>query len=158
VASALSSPSGEYHLRLIRVLNLTEYNHSHGLSYTTFELTSLHVKKEDEASFIATATVKNTGAVKGSEVVQIYVAYPNIGVTTPTLQLRAFNKAIDLEPESSTELKLHLDRLAFSFWDEVKGSWCVHAGTYGIYTGRNSDDLHKVTEVEIEKTFHWMDL
>ena len=76
----------------------------HGLSYTTFALTDLVLVVSSPASRAIPFTldvsinVTNTGTLTGSEVVQVYVTLPDIGLTTPSLQLRGFTKVKDLQP------------------------------------------------------------
>src|SRR5690606_200601 len=63
----------------------------HGLSYTTFEYSDLHIDRErvaaDESVTIG-ITVRNSGAVVGDEVVQLYVRDPVASVARPVKELR----------------------------------------------------------------------
>ena len=104
---------------------------SFGLSYTTFELSKLtFAQAAKDGAFGAdfTVTVRNTGAVAGSEVVQLYITLPSIGLTTPELQLRGFGKAKDVQPGASVDLTISLDRYAVSYWDAVHSVWAATAG------------------------------
>ena len=49
------------------------YPFGHGLSYTTFEYSSLAV---DAAALTVSCTLRNVGARDGAEVAQLYLAYP----------------------------------------------------------------------------------
>lgn len=131
----------------------------HGLSYTNFELSDLKISEpssHDTAFKVeVTVSVKNTGAMAGSEVVQLYIAYPDVGVTIPKLQLRGFAKAHDLAPGESKTVIIHLDRYAISFWDTQKGQWMAKEGAYGILVGHSSLNLPLQGEVELKTSFWW---
>lgn len=144
-----------YQARGIRPL----FPFGHGLSYTNFELSDLKISEpssHDTAFKVeVTVSVKNTGAMAGSEVVQLYIAYPDVGVTIPKLQLRGFAKAHDLAPGESKTVIIHLDRYAISFWDTQKGQWMAKEGAYGILVGHSSLNLPLQGEVELKTSFWW---
>lgn len=94
----------------------------------------------------------------GSQVVQLYVSSPRLGVTTPALQLRGFAKAKDLAPGASAKLSIKLDKYAVSFWDISRNKWKGQAGTYGVHVGTSSDDLSLRGEIIVENTFFWTGL
>ncbi|MDN4476122.1 glycoside hydrolase family 3 C-terminal domain-containing protein [Demequina sp. SYSU T00192] len=112
----------------------------HGLSYTTFEHEVLAVDVPDPA--VAAATVRvlvtNTGARRGTDVVQVYVGDPVAAVDRPVRELRAFDK-VALEPGESTVVTLELDDRAFAYWGD--GGWTVESGEYVVEVGRSSRDI-----------------
>ncbi|KAI0262966.1 glycoside hydrolase family 3 protein [Gloeopeniophorella convolvens] len=132
----------------------------HGLSYTSFEFSDLVVSdpSTNDESFTVdvSVTVKNTGGLVGSEVVQLYVSYPDVGVTTPALQLRGFAKARDLRPGEARTVNIKLDRYAVSFWDTQKRAWAVRKGAYGVFVGHSSNDLPLEGKIDVAKTFRWV--
>lgn len=134
----------------------------HGLSYTTFALSNLQVSMPTsfapDSKVLVSATVKNEGNIAGSEVLQVYVSYPNVGLTTPLKQLRGFKKARDVAPGSSLGLDVTLDKYSFSLWDESRNAWRVSAGRYEIHAGSSSDSLPLSASVEIKETFYWSGL
>lgn len=114
---------------------------------------------EDESiSFDVSVTVKNEGAVTGSEVVQLYISYPDLGVTTPQLQLRGFGKARDVAPGDTQKIVIHLDKYALSFWNAKKGLWSAKAGTYSVHVGSSSENLVLGGKFELGKSFEWSGL
>ncbi|CUA74978.1 beta-glucosidase [Rhizoctonia solani] len=133
-----------------------------GLSYTTFELSDLKVEgpssHDSSLEVKASVTVKNTGSVKGSEVVQLYVAPPAGPITHPKLQLRAFGKAADLEPGASTTVKLSFGKYGVSFWHEEDETWRADAGEYRVLVGTSSVDLPLSSSFELKQTFSWRGL
>ncbi|TEB28299.1 glycoside hydrolase [Coprinellus micaceus] len=132
----------------------------HGLSYTTFSLSNLNISKptvaEGELSATATVTVKNTGNVVGSQVVQLYVTLPKTSLLThPELQLKAFGKIKDLAPGQEQDVILKLDKYAVSYWGETLDTWVVERGSYGVSVGFASDDIVLRGTFEVEKGFEW---
>ena len=111
-----------------------------GLSYTTFEYSGLvlpsEVKKDGtvEVKF----TLKNTGKVKGDEVVQLYLHDELAPVVRPLRELKAF-KRVTLEPGESREVVLTLPYRSFGFWNrELK--FGVEPGEFKVFIGRNAAD------------------
>lgn len=134
-------------------------NHRHGLSYTSFEFTDLAISEpsSEDIGFEVHVflSVRNVGAVIGSEVIQLYVSYPPAGVTIPQRQLRGFAKVHDLTPGETREVVIILDRYAFSFWDVGKGAWVVVSGTYGISAGNSSDSLPLEGGMVVKRGLQW---
>lgn len=132
------------------------------MSYTTFSLSELDISgpssHDTDVSIQVTATVTNTGRIPGSEVVQVYITLPDIGLTTPKLQLRGFAKARDLKPGDSEKVKITLDKYAVSYWDERKDAWRAPEGTYEISVGQSSDNISLRGELELKKEFEWSGL
>lgn len=140
--------------------NLRHYRH--GLSYTSFELSELVVSGpssvDNTFSLDITATVTNTGHVSGSEVVQVYITLPDIGLTTPQLQLRGFTKVRDLKPGGSGRVTVILDKYAVSYWDERKNIWRTKEGKYEVMVGQSSDNISLRGEFEVKEEFEWSGL
>jgi beta-glucosidase len=102
--------------------------------------------------------VKNTGAVPGSEVVQLYVTLPTTSeLTHPPLMLHAFAKVRDLAPGQSVRVDLKLDKYAVSYWDDIIHRWVVESGKYVIRVGRSSalEDLALEAKLHLKKSFEW---
>ncbi|KAK1770940.1 putative beta-glucosidase M [Phialemonium atrogriseum] len=129
-----------------------------GLSYTTFEYSNLSVTKtsNDTAEFPtgatveggpadlwdviarATADVRNTGAVGGAEVAQLYVGVPGEGA--PARQLRGFEKPF-VNASGTAAVGFALTRRDLSVWDVVAQKWRLRRGEYGVWVGASSRDL-----------------
>ncbi|KAF9459562.1 glycoside hydrolase family 3 protein [Collybia nuda] len=133
-----------------------------GLSYTSFsfsDLTINNVSTHDEAFTVeVTVTVRNEGAVAGSEVVQVYITYPDIGLRTPKLQLKGFSKAHDLAPHASKAVSITLDKYALSFWDAERNIWHAAAGEYVISVGASSEELQQRQSFTLNRSFFWSGL
>jgi beta-glucosidase len=92
-------------------------------------------------------TVKNTGARKGDEVVQLYVRDVVSSVTRPVKELKAFRR-VTLEPGASTTVDFTLEKNAFAFWNEQM-QYVVEPGEFQIMAGPNSVAL-KTTMLTID--------
>ncbi|KAM0749713.1 glycoside hydrolase family 3 protein [Meredithblackwellia eburnea MCA 4105] len=131
----------------------------YGLSYTSFAFSGLSLSSvSDKGEFSVSFKVKNTGKVAGSEVAQVYIAAPVEGrITSPPQELKAFKK-VDLAPAAEVEVKLSLEKEAFSYWDEVKDSWVAPAGTYRVLVSTSSEKVELEGEAVLAKTFVWRGL
>ncbi|NLY42942.1 MAG: carbohydrate-binding protein [Clostridiaceae bacterium] len=120
------------------------YPFGYGLSYTTFEYSNFRInKKELDANdeFEVSVDVKNTGSVKGKEVVQLYVTTPDAPaeLMRPIKRLRAF-KNIELEPGETKTVTLTVKVPDLAFFNEELGRYVVDNGRYGVQISRSSAD------------------
>lgn len=138
------------------------YEFGYGLSYTTFNYSSLSVEplsitpepqgssipSHDEALWdivaIVNATITNSGKVSGAEVAQLYLGIPN----SPPKQLRGFEK-VPLAPGESAEITFELTRRDLSVWDVVTQGWIVQAGRYDLYVGASSRDIRLTDSIAV---------
>ena len=116
-----------------------QYPFGHGLSYTTFDITNASVRKAGDG-FEVTATLTNTGAVAGAEVVQLYVSDTEASVERPEKELKGFEK-VYLEPGKSATVRFPLDRRALSFFDAEAHDWKAEAGEFHALLGTSSRDI-----------------
>ncbi|RMI09357.1 glycoside hydrolase family 3 C-terminal domain-containing protein [Cellulomonas triticagri] len=117
-----------------------------GLSYTTFAYADLTATADS-----ATVTVTNTGAVRGADVVQVYVRRETPGVHRPDRTLAGFAR-VELEPGESATVTVPLGDAAFRHWDTVTGAWQVEQGTYAVLAGAHVDDLPLSVPVAVTGT------
>ena len=112
----------------------------YGLSYTefTYERLKARVKGNGNGAKVqVTLGVVNTGAMKGKEVVQLYVGRKNSGEDRPIRELKAFDK-ISLKPGEIKNLEFMLDMEAFSYYDEKEKEFRVEKGAYIISVCRST--------------------
>lgn len=111
----------------------------HGLSYTTFGFGDLSVS-EAGGKLSAALKVTNTGGVKGSEVVQVYVQpKQRAKVNRPVKELQGFTK-VELGPGETKTVTVDLEtKYAASYWDEERSKWCVEAGEYEVVVSDSSE-------------------
>jgi beta-glucosidase len=89
-----------------------DYPFGHGLSYTTFGYTDLHITvrdRDDPTAMTVSITLTNTGRRAGAEVVQVYVGDRSGVLRMPERELRAFAK-IQLSVGASRRVELPIAR------------------------------------------------
>ena len=126
----------------------------YGLSYTTFEYSNLKVSKsafKDNEGVEVSITIKNTGALEGKEVVQLYVSDKTGVEVRPEKELKGFEK-VNLKPGEAKEVTFKLDKRSFAFWNVDIGDWYAASGKYIISVGASSRDLRASVEVDVTST------
>lgn len=133
-----------------------KYEFGFGLSYTEFvaEVRKAHSiagAKGNDAICI-TAAVKNTGAYRGKEVVQVYVEAPQGALGKPKRELVAFAKTQELEPGETQELTLSIPVARLASYDDSgvtgnKSCYVLEAGDYIFHVG-NSVRQTEVADVD----------
>lgn len=113
----------------------------HGLSYTRFDYTDLHVIRIAGQPCRVALTLTNSGDVDGAEIVQVYVhRVDDSGPYRPEQELRGFCK-VRLKAGESRELTIELDRNAFAFYHVEAGDWTIPPGEREIRVGASSRDI-----------------
>jgi beta-glucosidase len=113
-----------------------------GLSYTTFEIGAPQLSAtqiKSDGTVTVSVSVRNTGAVAGDEVVQLYLRDVVSSVTRPVKELRGF-KRVSLAPGASTTVSFTLDSSAFALWDKDM-KHVVEPGEFQIMVGASSTAL-----------------
>lgn len=126
----------------------------YGLSYTTFAYSDLTVDKtamQDTDTLTVSVKVKNTGAVKGKEIVQLYVGMPKSRTIRPDKELRGFEK-VELEPGEEKTVSFALSKRAFAYYRTDISDWYVESGEYIIMAAKSSRDIVCTATVQIEST------
>lgn len=141
-----------------------QYEFGFGLSYTTFAMSDVSVQKVCSGNLTAlpaneaivpgglpclwetvysvSASVKNTGAVAGAAVPQVYLGMPQPANqdTTPKKVLRGFEKVM-LQAGESQSVRFELTRRDISYWDIFNQQWTVAAGAISAMAGFSSRDI-----------------
>jgi beta-glucosidase len=121
--------------------NAPLYAFGHGLSYTTFEYGDLVLSADMiplGGSLTVSATVTNTGAVAGAEVVQLYIRDLVASVVRPVKELKGFTK-IYLEPGEQETVQFTLGQRELEFFDQ-DGRWVVEPGDFNVWIGGSSQE------------------
>ncbi|UPG94672.1 glycoside hydrolase family 3 N-terminal domain-containing protein [Luteibacter aegosomatissinici] len=115
------------------------YPFGHGLSYTTFDYTPPVVKAQVgwNETIVVTATVTNSGAVTGEEVVQLYVHDRVASRVRPVRELKAFRKIL-LAPGASEEVSFELERRDLAFTHRDGRTFEAEPGTFDVWITRSS--------------------
>lgn len=115
------------------------YPFGFGLSYTNFKYSDLKIDGSDQKNIKVQVTIKNTGKVKGEEVVQLYIHDKFASVTRPVKELKGFEK-IELLPGETKNIKFLLTEKELGFYNN-KGEYLVEPGEFEIMVGTNSKDV-----------------
>lgn len=106
-----------------------------GLSYTDFAYSDLSVSqtqfKTPNFSVDVAFKLKNTGAITGKEVVQLYIAPVNSVVDRPIKELKRFDK-IELKPNEEKTVTFQLNDMDFAYFNTCLHDWHVESGYYEI--------------------------
>jgi len=126
------------------------YPFGYGLSYTSFEYTNLQISPKKQGSkgqVNVTLDVKNTGKLKGDEVVQLYLKDMVSSVITYEYVLRGFER-VSIVPGETKTLNFVLTSDDMSILDKNM-SYVVEAGKFQIMVGSSSADIRLTKEFEI---------
>jgi len=123
-----------------------------GLSYTTFAYSDLQIRNRsipkrgsrsrvdpETTLYEVQVSITNSGKVAGSDVVQLYLGFPN-GTGEPVQILRGFEK-VPLAPKQTLPLIFHLSELELSIWDVVAQDWVFPKGQFTVLVGASSRDI-----------------
>jgi beta-glucosidase len=129
-----------------------------GLSYTTFEYSNLKLVESPGTNrplVTAQFEIKNTGAVAGAEIGQLYIHQKNPSLMRPERELKGFKKVF-LKPGETQTVSIPLDENAFAFYDPAQGGWLAEKDDFEIAVGSSSRDLplkghFQLAETTLEK-------
>jgi beta-glucosidase len=122
-----------------------------GLSYTTFEYSSLKTEPSVNGpfgEFVISADIKNSGRIKGSEVAQLYIRDLIASVTNPVRELKGFEK-ITLEPGETKRVEFRLTHDDLAFYNRNM-EWIVEPGEFDIMVGSSSKDIRLKGKIEVK--------
>ena len=108
-----------------------------GLSYTTYEYSSLKTAADD--GMLVSFTVKNTGSRAGTEIAQIYAGLPS-GTGEPPKRLVGWTK-VTLKPGESKDVTVQVEALFLSVFDVQRHAWQKPSGNYTVFVGGSSASL-----------------
>jgi beta-glucosidase len=117
----------------------------HGAGYTTWSYDSIAVPRDVTGAPIA-VTVRNTGARRGREVIQVYASRPDSAVQRPVKWLVGF-AAVDADPGAAVTAQIRIPERAFQHWTER--GWVLEAGTFVLAAGPSSASLPLTAEIAV---------
>lgn len=126
------------------------YPFGHGLSYTTFTYSDLHISPSHQGvqgDIHVSCKIKNTGKIKGDEVVQLYLRDEISSVTTYTKVLRGFER-ISLKAGEEQTVHFRLRPQDLGLWDKNM-NFRVELGSFKVMLGASSTDIRLHGQFEI---------
>jgi beta-glucosidase len=116
------------------------YPFGYGLSYASFSFTNLRLSEARITGGDSTEVVvdvKNTGAVAGDAVAQLYIHQRSGSASRPVRQLEGFSR-VALQPGETRTLRFRLGRDELQFWSPQAKGWVVEPSVYDVWVGEDS--------------------
>jgi len=129
------------------------YCFGHGLSYTRFAYSDLHIRQTEipaDGAAQIEVTITNVGDMAGDEVVQLYLRDEFASMARPVKELAGF-KRIHLDPGESKRLLFTLPVNFISFLDR-KMQWVTEQGDVTVQIGASSEDIRLTGSFRITDT------
>ncbi len=126
------------------------YPFGHGLSYTSFEYSNLSIGQKQATvgeSVDISLKIKNSGAIAGEEVIQLYIHDEFASSPRPIKELKAYQR-LRLEPDETRTITFHLPVNQLAFYD-VDLNLILEAGRINVMVGSTSEDIRLCGEFEI---------
>ena len=123
------------------------YRFGMGGSYTKFELSNVHVEKQemsiDEENHVC-VTVKNIGSAAGADVIQLYLHDVKFSVARPAIELKGFRK-VYLEPGESKTVRFALTEKELGFYNAAL-EYVVEPGEFTVKITDNGAPLCEMVD------------
>ncbi len=113
----------------------------HGLTYASFEWSDFRTDAAIERGkpFAASVTLRNAGAVRAEEVVQLYASFEGSRLKRPVKALAGFER-VSLEAGESRRVTVALDPEALEIWDVSRERYVLETGRCRLFAGTSSAD------------------
>jgi beta-glucosidase len=129
-----------------------QYPFGYGLSYTSFEYKWAKQPGKVRSlkdSIVVSVSLKNTGAMDGDEVMQVYVQYPNME-RMPVKELKGF-KRVEVPKGAEHVVHVSIPVHELQKWDLKEKRWRLYPGSYRILVGSSSQDIKLDAAIQVEK-------
>ena len=121
--------------------DLVQYPFGYGLSYSTFEYSNFKMNSEasiSENRFSISFNLKNSSAIDGDEVVQLYVSPVEENSTMKPIQLKGFQRvSLKSGEEKTVTFNVSPQQLA----QYTNNKWVVESGNYQFKIGASCTDI-----------------
>lgn len=125
--------------KYVDIPNAPLYPFGFGESYTAFTVSPITLSSAELTAgetITASVALKNTGAVSGTEVLQLYLQDVTASIVRPVRELKGIQR-ITLEPDQETEVLFTIDEPMLRFLKE-NGSVESEPGLFRIWIGSSS--------------------
>jgi len=124
------------------------YAFGHGLSYTHFDYSNLHVTPASGGALTVTVDIANTGSRDGDDVVQLYATPPAASQPQEIRALCGFTR-VNLQAGERRTITLTVPALSLRRWSDQLHDYTIPAGAWTIGAGAASDDIRQVATVQL---------
>lgn len=117
------------------------YPFGFGLSYTTFEYSDIQLSSDtmtQNDEITVSATIKNSGNIAASEIVQLYTRDLVASYTRPVRELKAY-KRLTIQPGESVKVDFTIDAQMLGFY-LPDGNFTVEPGKFHVWIAPNAAD------------------
>ncbi|MFJ4923284.1 beta-glucosidase [Streptomyces sp. NPDC088725] len=123
----------------------------HGLGYTSWSYEAMEAPASvyAGAAFEVRVRLRNTGARRGREVVQLYLARPGSAVERPALRL-AGHTAVTADAGEEAVAVVRVEGRAMEHWSTRSHRWECEPGRFTLLGGRSAGDLPLGADVILE--------
>lgn len=125
-----------------------------GLSYASFAYSNMQMDAEvatTAASFDLSVEVENTGCMRASEVVQIYVSPLDSSSSLKPIQLQGFAR-VSLKAGQRKTLRFRLSPGQLAYY--AHGQWNIAPGRYKVMVAASSQDIRQAREILLTGRHH----
>ena len=125
--------------KYLDIPNTPLYPFGYGLSYTEFSISPVELSSSSmtrQGQITASVMVRNTGKVKGTETVQMYIHDIAASVVRPVKELKSFLK-VTLEPGEEQKVSFVITDREIKFLSE-NGIWESELGEFEVFIGGSS--------------------
>ncbi|MBQ8093343.1 MAG: beta-glucosidase BglX [Clostridia bacterium] len=133
-----------FHSKYLDIPNEPLYPFGYGLTYTSFECSAVTLNKavmEKSDTIHACVTLANTGSVKGTETVQLYIHDCAASVARPVREMKAFKK-VTLSPGESKNVEFVITEEMLRFHD-IGMNFVSEPGRFEVFIGSDSTTENK---------------
>jgi beta-glucosidase len=127
------------------------YPFGHGLSYTTFAYGAARANRTtlaDGDSVAVSVMVRNSGARRGDEVVQLYARHVGSKLARSLRDLRGFQR-ITLAPGQQRLVRFIVPSAALTYWNSSTHGWSLESDTVQFELGASAADIRARTSVRV---------
>ncbi len=128
-----------------------KYSFGYGLSYTTFQYSNLSMSDSvirQGGTIQVSATIKNTGARTGEEIIQLYLRDRVASAVQPVKELKDYKK-ISLKPGESKQVDFLINMDKLSFYDNQL-KYITEPGYFSVMIGASSSDIRLSTTIQLK--------
>ena len=122
-----------------------QFPFGHGLGYATFKYDNIEAVKNEDGCRVS-CSVRNTGALAGDEVAQLYAVLRGVPVKAPLQKLCGFER-ISLAPGDTRVVSFDVPNNELTLFDENTGAFSIRPESVTFNIGASSADIRLSTDI-----------